>query len=275
MDGHRRHQPVQWTGPAAREARGVKRQRGPDTSGPQQPVVLLESMLRCCRLPAVRLVRLNVFITGMLQHMICNEGWCLAQGPDDLSEEEQIKNLALVIRRSLNDNPAEVGLVLCWQIVKMRKQATQLLVRQAQNLLLDCATELSERTPVFAVIVGKHLQLCCENIDVLKLSNQKSAGLLNAEDSVFVKGLLAVAQARLNAALAAGDRFATRTLLRFMGALALTNVVHASSVLAALASIVEAATHIAEAGAQQCLSRSMRPTYRGAVVTNPQRRNFN
>ena len=55
-------------------------------------------------------------------------------------------------------------------------------------------------------------------------------------------------QAEFDAALAAADRHKARMLLRFMAALVPSNVVHASSVLKAMQSIVDAAKQIAEQG---------------------------
>jgi nuclear cap-binding protein subunit 1 len=79
------------------------------------------------------------------------------------------------------------------------------------------------------------------------------AGLLNEDKREFVGSLVELAGARFDAALAAADRHAARLLLRFLAALVPANVLHASSVSAALTSLVEAATAAADAGAQVTL----------------------
>lgn len=61
--------------------------------------------------------------------------------------------------------------------------------------------------------------------------------------------LVALAQAEFNAAVAAPDRHKTRMLLRLFAALVVANVLHPSSVVAALQQVVDAATGVAEAGA--------------------------
>ena len=74
------------------------------------------------------------------------------------------------------------------------------------------------------------------------------AGLLNADDSTFVTKLLEQATQRFSEALAAADKNSPRLLLRFFAALVPANVLHPSSVLNALCSIVDAALEAAEAG---------------------------
>ena len=60
--------------------------------------------------------------------------------------------------------------------------------------------------------------------------------------------LVALAQAEFNAAVAAPDRHKTRMLLRVFAALVVANVLHPSSVVAALQQVVDAAIAVAEAG---------------------------
>ena len=80
------------------------------------------------------------------------------------------------------------------------------------------------------------------------LSMARRAGLLNEDKQEFVASLVELAGERFNAALASANRHAARLLLRFLAALVVANVLHASSVIAALTSLVEAATGIADAG---------------------------
>ena len=74
------------------------------------------------------------------------------------------------------------------------------------------------------------------------------AGLLNADDSKFVEKLLELAARRFDQALASADRNSPRLLLRLFAALVPTNVLHPSSVLNSLCSIVDAALEAAAAG---------------------------
>ena len=74
------------------------------------------------------------------------------------------------------------------------------------------------------------------------------AGLLNAEERGFVEVLLKQALEQLNAALGDGDRNRARLLLRLFAALVPSNALHASSVLKALTTVVEAAIEIADKG---------------------------
>ncbi|CAL8461756.1 g1287 [Coccomyxa elongata] len=106
-----------------------------------------------------------------------------------------------------------------------------------RNNLLDCAVELSPKTPVYAALVG----------------------LLNTDDQEFTASLIQLATEQFNQALAAGDKNRARLLLRFFAALVASNVLHASSVLAALLSIVEAATAIAAAGGSGDSGRVWQP----------------
>ena len=79
------------------------------------------------------------------------------------------------------------------------------------------------------------------------------AGLLNADDSTFVSKLLEQATQRFGEALAAADKNSPRLLLRFFAALVPANVLHPSSVLSALCSIVDAALGAAAAGAHKAV----------------------
>jgi hypothetical protein len=81
-------------------------------------------------------------------------------------------------------------------------------------------------------------------------------GLLNTDDQDFTTALIQLASEQFNVALAAGDKNRARLLLRFFAALVMANVLHASSVLAALLSVVEAASSIAAAGAPQYVLRA-------------------
>ena len=74
------------------------------------------------------------------------------------------------------------------------------------------------------------------------------AGLLNADDSRFAEKLLEQAARRFDQALASADRNSPRLLLRFFAALVPANVLHPSSVLNSLCSIVDAALEAARAG---------------------------
>ena len=74
------------------------------------------------------------------------------------------------------------------------------------------------------------------------------AGLLNADDSNFTEKLLEQAAKRFDQALASADKHAPRLLMRFFAALVPANVVHPSSVLNSLCSIVDAALEAASAG---------------------------
>lgn len=74
------------------------------------------------------------------------------------------------------------------------------------------------------------------------------AGLLNADDGRFVGKLLEQAARRFDQALASADRNSPRLLLRFFAALVPANVLHPSSVLNSLCSIVDAALEAATAG---------------------------
>ena len=74
------------------------------------------------------------------------------------------------------------------------------------------------------------------------------AGLLNADDSSFVEKLLEQAAQRFDQALASADRDGPRLLLRIFAALVPANVLHPSSVLNSLCSIVDAALEAASAG---------------------------
>ncbi len=96
-------------------------------------------------------------------------------------------------------------------------------------------------------------------------STQRDPGLLNTDDQEFTASLIQLATEQFNQALAAGDKNRARLLLRFFAALVASNVLHASSVLAALLSIVEAATAIAAAGLHTQLVVSSRP---GLLVPN-------
>jgi len=75
------------------------------------------------------------------------------------------------------------------------------------------------------------------------------AGLLNAENHEFVVELVAMAQAEFNAAIAAPDRHKARMLLRLFTALVVANVLHPSSVVAALQQVMDTAIAVAESGA--------------------------
>ena len=76
-----------------------------------------------------------------------------------------------------------------------------------------------------------------------------AAGLLNTENPQFVAELVALAQAEFNTAVAAPDRHKARMLLRLFAALVVANVLHPSSVVAALQQVIDAAIASAEAGA--------------------------
>ncbi|EIE25257.1 ARM repeat-containing protein [Coccomyxa subellipsoidea C-169] len=95
-----------------------------------------------------------------------------------------------------------------------------------RNIIIDCAVELSPKTAVYATLVG----------------------LLNTDDQDFTTDLIQSANEQFNVVLAAGDKNRARLLLRFFAALVVANVLHASSVLAALLSVVDAASAIASAG---------------------------
>ena len=74
------------------------------------------------------------------------------------------------------------------------------------------------------------------------------AGLLNADDGVFVEKLLELAARRFDQALASADRNSPRLLLRLFAALVPANVLHPSSVLNSLCGIVDVALEAARAG---------------------------
>ena len=74
------------------------------------------------------------------------------------------------------------------------------------------------------------------------------AGLLNADNNDFVAGIIQTASGDFDRSLAAADTNRCRMLLRFFAALAGANVLHATSVLAAFQSIVDAASTFLETG---------------------------
>ena len=130
--------------------------------------------------------------------------------------------------------------------------------------MLDCVVELSTKTPIYAAIAGGCLpshcpmhasqqDYCAACLPVSPGSSARSAGLLNEDKPEFVASLVELAGERFNAALAAADRHTARLLLRFLAALVVANVLHASSVAAALTGLVEAATSIAGAGTRRCV----------------------
>jgi len=88
---------------------------------------------------------------------------------------------------------------------------------------------------------GAYVLLLAKGFDV-------DSGLLNSDDPDFTAALIQLASDQFNAALMAGDKNRARLLLRFFAALVVANVLHASSVLAALLSLVEAASATAAAG---------------------------
>lgn len=138
-----------------------------------------------------------------------------------------------------------------------------LLPLQVRETILECTLELSTKTSMYATLAGKQSSLplrmdAHKSIPYgpLRLSSHTvmrhvmlyCAGLLNADDSTFVEKLLEEATQRFGEALAAADKNSPRLLLRFFAALVPAYVLHPSSVLNALCSIVDAALEAAEAG---------------------------
>lgn len=74
------------------------------------------------------------------------------------------------------------------------------------------------------------------------------AGLTNADNHAFVANLVEAAREEFDRALAAADTNRSRMLLRLFAALAAVNVLHPTSVLAALQSAVDAASSFLDAG---------------------------
>ena len=71
---------------------------------------------------------------------------------------------------------------------------------------------------------------------------------MNTGENEFVGQLISTAQTEFEGALAVADRNKARLLLRLFAALVPSNALHASSVLNALHSIIEAAIEVADAG---------------------------
>ena len=96
---------------------------------------------------------------------------------------------------------------------------TSLLSPQLRRLLLDCAVELPHKAPVYAAL----------------------AGLLNAGEADFGKGVVADAAAHAGAAAAAGDAPALRLGTRWLAALAAAGVATTASVGACLTALLDGA----------------------------------
>lgn len=71
---------------------------------------------------------------------------------------------------------------------------------------------------------------------------------MNADNHAFVSAFLEVAREDFDRSLAAADTNRSRMLLRLFAALAAVNVLHPTSVLAALQSLVDAASSFLESG---------------------------
>ncbi|KAK9820118.1 hypothetical protein WJX72_006327 [[Myrmecia] bisecta] len=106
-----------------------------------------------------------------------------------------------------------------------------------RRVILDCAVELSTKTPIYSTLVG----------------------LLNADENEFVAKLVADAHAEFLQALAAGERHKARMLLRFFASLVVSNVLHPSSVMATMQAVVDTAQEIAPAGDQSDSGRQWQP----------------
>ena len=121
------------------------------------------------------------------------------------------------------------------------------------NILLDCAVEMSHKTPVYAALIGEDFGPCASSRPNMIFKPaaqyiQRHAGLINTGENAFVDQLISTAQTEFEGALAVADRNKARLLLRLFAALVPSNALHASSVLNALHSIVEAAIEVADTG---------------------------
>lgn len=178
-------------------------------------------------------------------------------------DEEGVGGLARGLRREARANPELVG-----------------------GLLLDCAVQLGHKAPVYALLLGTspgaageggavaavegsskrlcrrsqaaHLPALPSRSLTAPLTCAPAAcrlpGLVNVDEPELAAQIAARCAAQLNACLQpGGDVRRARLLLRFTAALAVTNVLHAASVLAAARSLVDAALAAAEAGEPRSL----------------------
>eukprot|EP00803_Ostreobium_quekettii_P001012 evm.model.scf_516.7 EVM.evm.TU.scf_516.7 scf_516:63384-73886(+) len=134
---------------------------------------------------------------------------------EDAPFETQIEDFVPRIQRELRINP---------ELVK--------------SVLLDCAVELSTKTPQYATLIG----------------------LLNADESEFVQSLVEHANEQFSSALEACEWSKARMLLRLLVALTVSNVVAPSSIVELLGLLVDAALTCAkETGKGDPSGRSWQP----------------
>eukprot|EP00887_Chlorella_sp_A99_P001913 scaffold18.g1913.t1 len=111
-------------------------------------------------------------------------------------------------------------------MVKQIKREARIDPEGVQAMLLDCAVQLSTKAPLYALLVG----------------------LLNLDEPALVAALVTRAGTEAAEGLApCGDIRRARLLLRFLALLVAVNVTHASGVVAALRSLVDAAAALAAA----------------------------
>ncbi|KAK9846278.1 hypothetical protein WJX81_000837 [Elliptochloris bilobata] len=159
---------------------------------------------------------------------------------DGGGQEDGIKPLLASIIRLCDQLPGQPPPAIEEDLdVLQRTLARDLVTKGAalRRIILDCAVELSPKTPVYATLIG----------------------LLNTDNPQFVAELVALAQAEFNEAVAAPDRHKARMLLRLFAALVVANVLHPSSVVAALQQVVDAAIAVAEAGGTADSGRGWQP----------------
>ncbi|KAG1677554.1 hypothetical protein FOA52_014452 [Chlamydomonas sp. UWO 241] len=102
------------------------------------------------------------------------------------------------------------------EVVYQCRREIQSKPAQLLEILIECVTEVSTKTPQYVLLTG----------------------LLNVEEHEFVGQLLGAAVKTLDSALRGGDMRSARLLTRYLSALAAVNVVHASSVVAMLRGLV-------------------------------------
>ena len=136
------------------------------------------------------------------------------------------------------------------------------LIRDVFNLqvvqtILDCSVEVATKCGIYATLVGKfnwvlhtgHLSdhfLLHHNDSVTECKTPRftTAGLWHADEESIVNMLLDKACEGLNQALATGDRYRARLLLRLLAGLTTANVVSMPSMFATLNHIVSTAVQV-------------------------------